>query len=150
MSIAVKPSSAALRISSSSTPGFLCSMSSMAGRISCRPNRAAVAAIWRCSSLRSSGVKTSAGKRDSSRKLPPAAGTMEEVVAGAAADELAGAAEDGEDGEAAVVDMSGSLAPKPKYFNKVDAGKRRGVECRPAPGKIWYTPGHGTVKVEKG
>ena len=38
----------------------------------------AVEAIWRCSSLRSSGVKTSAGVRDSSRKLPPAAATMGE------------------------------------------------------------------------
>lgn len=48
---------------------------------------------------------------------------MEEEEAAAAADGSTGAAEDLEEGEAAVVDMSVSLAPKPKYFNKVDAGK---------------------------
>ena len=53
------------------TPGCLASIASMAGRISSRANCAAVAAIWRCSAFRSSGVKTSAGVRVSIRKLPP-------------------------------------------------------------------------------
>src|SRR6185437_9859790 len=107
MSMEVKPSSAALRIRSSRTPGFLFSMSSAAGSISSRANRAAVAAIWRCSSLRSSGVNTSAGVRDSSRKVPPPAATIGE-------------------GEVTEVDMCGRLTPQPRYFNGVDAGKRAG------------------------
>ena len=76
MSTAAKPSSAALRSSVSIAPGSLASMAATRGRISSRAKRAAVAAICRCSSLRSSGVKTSAGVRVSSKKLPPAAAAM--------------------------------------------------------------------------
>src|ERR1035437_1674807 len=79
MSTEANPSSPAFRISPAKTPGCLASMAAALGRISSRANCAAVAAIWRCSSFRSSGVKTSAGVRVSSRKLPPAAATMGEV-----------------------------------------------------------------------
>src|SRR5271166_1030502 len=80
MSTEVNPSSAALRSSDFRTPGSLASMAAVKGRISSRANRAAVSAICRCSSFRSSGVKTSAGVRDLSRKLPPAAATIGEAV----------------------------------------------------------------------
>ena len=80
ISTEAKPSSAALRISEASTPGFLASISAATGKISSRANCAAVATICRCSSFRSSGVKISAGVRVSSRKLPPAAATTEEEV----------------------------------------------------------------------
>ncbi len=76
MSTAVKPNSAALRNNSTIAPGSLASMAATRGRISSRAKRAAVAAIWRCSSFRSSGVRISLGVRVSSRKLPPAAAAM--------------------------------------------------------------------------
>ena len=43
-------------------------------------NSAAVSAIIRCSSLKSSGVKTSSGVRSSMRKLPPLAATTGALV----------------------------------------------------------------------
>src|SRR5277367_2288678 len=49
----------------------LASISSAAGRTSFAANCAAVSAIWRCSSEKSSGVKMSEGWRSSIRKLPP-------------------------------------------------------------------------------
>src|ERR1035437_7271512 len=79
ISTEAKPSSPALRISPAKTPGCLASLAAALGRISSRANCAAVVAIWRCSSFRSSGVKISAGVRVSSRKLPPAAAIMGEV-----------------------------------------------------------------------
>ncbi len=79
VSTAVKPSSAALRNMPAIAPGSLASSAATAGTISSRAKRAAVAAIWRCSSFRSSGVKTSAGVRSSTKKLPPEAATMEEI-----------------------------------------------------------------------
>ena len=75
-STAVNPSSAALRSIAAIAPGSFASIAAMRGKISSRANRSAVAAICRCSSLRSSGVKTSSGVRDSIRKLPPAAATI--------------------------------------------------------------------------
>ena len=57
-------------------PASFRSIAAARGRISSRANCSAVAAIWRCSSFRSSGVKTSSGARDSSKKLPPVAAVM--------------------------------------------------------------------------
>src|SRR3954469_3048674 len=50
----------------------LCSIFSIAGRISWRANSSAVFAICWCSSVKSSGVKTSFGLRSSRSQLPPA------------------------------------------------------------------------------
>ncbi len=79
-STAVNPSSAALRSTAAIAPGSFASIAVTRGKISSRANRSAVAAICRCSSLRSSGVKTSSGVRDSIRKLPPAAATIGDEV----------------------------------------------------------------------
>src|SRR5271169_5913544 len=49
----------------------LCSIFSMLGRISLTVNSSAVCPINCCCSVKSSGVKTSSGRRDSRRKLPP-------------------------------------------------------------------------------
>ena len=79
MSTEAKPSSPALRSNPVRTPVSLASMAAVLGRISSRANSATLVAIWRCSSFRSSGVKTSAGVLVSRRKLPPAAATMGDV-----------------------------------------------------------------------
>jgi len=55
MSTEVNPSWAALTSLERSTPVCFASIASVAGRISSRANCAAVEAIWRCSSVRSSG-----------------------------------------------------------------------------------------------
>ncbi len=70
-STAVNPSSAALRSIAAIAPGSLASIAGTRGRISSLANRSAVAAICRCSSFRSSGVKISSGVRDSTRSCRP-------------------------------------------------------------------------------
>src|SRR4051812_3592562 len=59
----------------------LCSIFSIAGRISCRANSSAVFAICWCSSVKSSGVKISFGLRSSRSQLPPAIFTFGTAVA---------------------------------------------------------------------
>src|SRR5437879_13680885 len=49
----------------------LCSIFSILGTISLTANSSAVWPTSRCCSVKSSGVKTSSGRRSSSRKLPP-------------------------------------------------------------------------------
>src|SRR5258708_28530388 len=46
-------------------------MASTCGRISFWANSSAVCAMSRCCSVKSAGVKTSSGERESRRKLPP-------------------------------------------------------------------------------
>src|SRR5574340_1135633 len=71
MAIAVRPSSPALRMHPSATPGSWCCMASRWGSTSLVKNSAAVRAMARCSSVKSSGVKISSGDRSSIRKAPP-------------------------------------------------------------------------------
>src|SRR3954471_22409762 len=59
----------------------LCSIFSIAGRISWRANSSAVFAICWCSSVKSSGVKTSFGLRSSRSQLPPETFTFGTAVA---------------------------------------------------------------------
>src|SRR3990172_13225890 len=66
-----RPIAAALRSSSTIRPSFLCSSSSARGTTSPAMNSSVVCPICRCSSLKSSGMKTSPGARSSTRKLPP-------------------------------------------------------------------------------
>src|SRR6266851_462611 len=67
----IKPRSAACLISSRASFQSLFSSSSMRGTTSASTNCRVVSAIIRCSSLKSSGVKTSSAVRSSIRKLPP-------------------------------------------------------------------------------
>src|SRR5579883_92736 len=67
------PSSPALRSNDRVTAKFLASISAAAGITSLVVNSTAVLAICRCSSVKSSGVKISSGRRSSIRKLPPLA-----------------------------------------------------------------------------
>ena len=67
------PSSPALRRSDRVVSYFRARISGMRGTISFSMNSAAVSPIMRCSSLKSSGVKTSSTRRSSRRKLPPRA-----------------------------------------------------------------------------
>src|SRR5208282_5277592 len=71
MSTELRPSSLAFLIRPRASAHSLCSSFSAAGTISLLANSSAVLAICRCSSVKSSGVKTSLGLRSSSRKLPP-------------------------------------------------------------------------------
>src|SRR6266851_7087026 len=67
----IKPRSAACLISSRASFQSLFSSSSMRGTTSASTNCRVLSAIIRCSSLKSSGVKTSSAVRSSIRKLPP-------------------------------------------------------------------------------
>src|SRR5215212_7155959 len=67
----MKPSSAPFRTSSRASFQSFFSNSGVRGRTSLSMNCRAVSAIMRCSSVKSSGVKTSSGVRSSIRKLPP-------------------------------------------------------------------------------
>src|SRR5579859_5597264 len=69
--MAVRPSSADFRNTETATPGVCCRMSSRFGSTSLRQNSSAVRAMARCSSVKSSGVKTSSGVRSSIRNAPP-------------------------------------------------------------------------------
>src|SRR2546423_10533349 len=67
----MKPSYAPFRTSSRARLQSFFSRSSTRGRTSLSMNCRAVSAIIRCSSVKSSGVKTSSGVLSSIRKLPP-------------------------------------------------------------------------------
>src|SRR5438093_5071493 len=68
-----RPSSPAWRSSARVASYFRARISGSRGIISFSMNWAAVSPIMRCSSLKSSGVKTSSTRRSSMRKLPPRA-----------------------------------------------------------------------------
>ncbi len=70
----VNPSSLAFRIMAGKTPGSLASIAVAAGKISSRANCAAVVAIWRCSSFKSSGMNTSAGSASLEQKAAACCG----------------------------------------------------------------------------
>jgi hypothetical protein len=75
-----RPSSPALRSRSRVVSYFKARMSAVRGTTCSSTKSAAVWAIIRCSSLKSSGVKTSSGRRSSTRKLPPRAARIGGVV----------------------------------------------------------------------
>src|SRR5579884_1241035 len=71
MSAAMSPSSPALRSRARVMSKCLASISAAWGRTSLVVKSTVVLAICRCSSVKSSGVKMSSGRRSSRRKLPP-------------------------------------------------------------------------------
>ncbi len=71
MSTAIRPRSPAFLRRARVTSKCLASISSAAGSTSLRTNSEAVRAIWRCSSVKSSGVMMSSGADSPIRKLPP-------------------------------------------------------------------------------
>ena len=79
-STARRPSSPALRSSSRVASYLRERISPSRGTISFSMNSSAVCAIIRCSSVKSSGVKTSSKVRSSTRKLPPLAATTGTLV----------------------------------------------------------------------
>ncbi len=75
-----RPRSPAFFMSSRVTSYFRARISGIRGTISFSMKSAVVSAIMRCSSDRSSTVKTSSGVRSSMRKLPPRAATTGVLV----------------------------------------------------------------------
>ena len=73
MSVAVRPRSAAPLMSERMTAKSLASMAAERGTTSLVAKSAAVCAIWRCSSVKSSGKKQAAGVEAVMRKAPPVA-----------------------------------------------------------------------------